>query len=64
MFGFLLYLLAACLVGGLIYWLLTMLPIPQPFKNVVLIIFVVICIVWLLGVFFGGFPMPRPIFMR
>jgi hypothetical protein len=43
-------LLIAVIVAGLIYWLLTMLPIPQPFKNVVMIIFIVICIIWLLGV--------------
>jgi len=31
-----------------------MLPIPQPFKNVVTIIFIVICIIWLLS-FIGAF---------
>jgi len=47
-------LLIAVLVIGLIYYLITMLPIPQPFKNVVTIIFIVICIIWLLS-FIGAF---------
>ena len=42
-------LLVAVIVAGLIWWLLTMLPIPEPFKKIVLVIFIVICIIWLLG---------------
>jgi hypothetical protein len=51
-------------IAGLIYWLLTLLPIPQPFKQVVMVIFVVICIIWLLGAMFGAFPAPHPLFLR
>jgi hypothetical protein len=47
-------LLIFALVAGLIYWLLTMLPIPDPFKKVVMVIFIVLCIVYLLG--FMGLP--------
>jgi hypothetical protein len=42
-------LLIAVLIFGLIYWLWTLLPIPQPFKNVALAILIIIAIVWLLG---------------
>jgi hypothetical protein len=42
-------LLVAVIIAGLVWWLLTMLPIPQPFKNVVLVIFIIICIIWLLN---------------
>ena len=42
-------LLIAVIVAGLIYYLLTLLPIPDPFKKVVLIIFIIICILWLVG---------------
>jgi hypothetical protein len=59
---FLVDLLIIALVAGLIYWLLTLLPIPQPFKNVVMAIFIVICIIWLLGAAFGSFPTPHPLF--
>ena len=47
-------LLIGVIIAGLIWYLLSMLPIPAPFKNVVLIIFIVICIIWLLG--FVGYP--------
>lgn len=51
-------LLVAVIVIGLIFWLLTMLPIPQPFLNIVKVILVVICIIWLLSFtgFLGGGP--------
>jgi hypothetical protein len=45
----LIQLLVAVIVIGLIYWLLTLLPIPQPFKNIVTVIVVIICILWLLS---------------
>ena len=52
-------LLVFALVAGLIYWLLTILPIPEPFRKFVMAVFVVLCIIWLIGTFFGGFPMSR-----
>lgn len=58
---FLIDLLIVVLVAGLIYWLLTLVPIPQPFKNVVIAIFLVICIIWLLGLMGGYFPAPHPL---
>jgi hypothetical protein len=42
-------LLVFALVAGLIYWLLTMLPIPDPFKRVVLVVFIIVCVIYLLG---------------
>jgi len=41
------------IVFGLIWWLVGILPIPQPFKNVVIAILAVIGIIYLLGVAFG-----------
>jgi hypothetical protein len=50
-------LLVAVLVAGLIWYLLSLLPIPEPFRKVVLIIFILICVIYLLGyVGFGGGP--------
>ena len=57
--NFLISLLVFALVAGLIYWLLTLLPIPEPIKKFVLAIFIVICIIWLLGTFVGGFSIPH-----
>ncbi len=42
-------LLIAIIVMGLMYWLITMLPLPQPFKQIATVILILICIVWLLG---------------
>lgn len=42
-------LLVFVIVMGLIYWLLTMLPLPEPFKKVALVIFIIICILILLN---------------
>jgi hypothetical protein len=42
-------LLVFVLVAGLIYYLLTLLPLPDPFKKIVTVIFIIICILWLLG---------------
>jgi hypothetical protein len=56
---FLFSLLVMVIVLGLIYWLITMLPLPPPFKNIALVIIVVICLIYLLGILFGGFaPFP------
>jgi hypothetical protein len=48
-------LLIAVIVIGLIYYIITLLPLPQPFKNVAIIILLLICVIWLLG-YVGAFP--------
>ena len=45
----LLTLLVFVIVAGLIYYLLTLLPLPDPFKKIALILFIVLCILWLVG---------------
>lgn len=48
-------LLVAIIVMGLLYWLVTILPLPQPFKTVATVIVILICIIWLLSfTSFGG----------
>jgi hypothetical protein len=42
-------LLVIIIVLGLVYWLITMLPLPAPFKMIAIVIFIVICILVLLG---------------
>jgi hypothetical protein len=44
----LVYLVIFLIVAGLLYWLLTMLPLPEPFKRFAIIVFVVLCIIVLL----------------
>jgi hypothetical protein len=54
-------LLVAVIVIGLLFWVLSMLPIPQPWANIAKVILVVIVIIWLLsftgllnGPYWGG----------
>lgn len=50
-------LLVAVVVAGLLFWVATLLPIPQPFKNIALIIVALILIYWIASV--GGVPLPN-----
>lgn len=61
--GILITILILALVFGLIYWIIGLLPIAQPFKNVVLVVFGVIALIYLLGLLlgFGGF---HPVILR
>ncbi len=42
-------LLIFIIVVGLLYWCVTLLPLPQPFKNIALVIVILICIIFLLN---------------
>ena len=41
-------LLIAVIVIGLIYWLVTMLPLPEPFKNIAIVIVIILAILYFL----------------
>lgn len=45
--------LVLAIVFGLIYWIVGLLPIAQPFKNIVLAIIGLIFVLYLLGAAFG-----------
>jgi hypothetical protein len=45
--------LILCVVFGLIYWIIGLLPIPAPFKTVVLVILGIIALIYLFGILFG-----------
>jgi hypothetical protein len=51
-------LLVLVIVFGLVYYLITLLPLPAPFKNVALIILILIAIILLLG-YSGLVPLRR-----
>jgi hypothetical protein len=42
-------LLVAVIVAGLVYWLFTLLPLPEPFKSIALCIVILLIIVWVLN---------------
>lgn len=46
-------LLIILLIAGAIYYIFTLLPIPQPFKNIVLVIMGLILIIYLIGMLTG-----------
>ena len=46
--------LIALVIFSLVWYLITLLPIPQPILKVIQIVFILIVIIWLLGSFFGG----------
>ena len=49
MIPFLIHIIVVMLVLGLIWYLLTLLPIPAPFAMVVRVVFIIICILVVLG---------------
>lgn len=49
MVSILIWLLIFMIVAGVIYYVLTLLPIPEPFKNIVMILFILIIL--LIGLF-------------
>jgi hypothetical protein len=52
--GFLFTLLVMVIVLGLIYWIVSLLPLPAPFKNIALVIVCVICLLYLIAMLFGA----------
>jgi hypothetical protein len=51
-------LLVTVIVIGLLYYCVTLLPLPEPFKRIAVVIFILIAIIWLLG--FVGVWGPQP----
>jgi hypothetical protein len=47
-------LLVAVVVAAIVYWIVTLIPLPQPFKNIILAILGLLFVLWILqttGVF-------------
>jgi hypothetical protein len=55
----LLSLLLIVIVFGLIYYCVTLLPIPAPFKTIAVVIVLIVAIVYLFGLIGGGAPHVR-----
>lgn len=54
MIPLLVHLLIFILIAGLIYWIITIVPLPPPFRTIALVIFAVILIIVLLSYLAGG----------
>jgi hypothetical protein len=53
MIGLLVSVLIACIIFGLLYWLITMIPLPAPFAQVARVILAVIFVIWIIYVLLG-----------
>ena len=58
---FLFSILVLVIIMGLIYWVITLLPLPEPFKQIAVVIVVIICLLYLLSMLFG-YAGPLPVF--
>lgn len=58
MIDLLVTLIIFAVVFGLLYWLVTLLPIPEPFGTIVRVGAILLCIVLLVSMTFGGVAMP------
>jgi membrane protein YdbS with pleckstrin-like domain len=56
MLNLLVTLLIILIVIGVLWYIMGLLPIPQPIKNIALAIIGLIFVIWLLGIAFGGLP--------
>jgi uncharacterized protein YhhL (DUF1145 family) len=54
MLSLLVSLLILCLIGYVVFYIIGLLPLPQPIKNIALIIFGIIVIIYLLQLLVGG----------
>lgn len=59
MIDLLLTVIVLAIVFGLAYWLVMKLPLPDPFGPIVQVAVILICLLVLLGVVFGGVDIPR-----
>jgi hypothetical protein len=60
----LVYLFFFCIIGGVAYYIVTLLPLPEPFKNIAVICVLLILLLILISMFLGGggylhFPLHR-----
>ncbi len=56
--GLVLLLLGFALVGFLVYLIVTYIPMPEPFKQVIIVACVVLIVLYLLAIIFGGAALP------
>ena len=64
MFELLIGLIIFVVVLGLVFWLVGMLPIDGNLKNIINVALILVAVIYLLGILFGGAPMPHLIVPR
>ena len=48
-----------CVIAGLIYWLVSLLPLPAPFPTIIQVCVILIILLYAVGLLFGGVSLPR-----
>jgi hypothetical protein len=64
MISLLIYILVMCIVFALFYWILSMVPLPPPVKQIVTVVIAVIFVIFLIYLILplaGGAPALRPL---
>jgi hypothetical protein len=56
MIGLLISIIVLCIVVAVVFWLFTMLPIPQPLLNIIKVCIVLIVLLYFIGMFAGYAP--------
>ena len=56
--GLLVTILVLVLIGGVLWWVVSLIPLPAPFGTVVQVVLGLIFVLVLLGVIFGGISVP------
>jgi len=58
MTGLLVLFLTLALIGFICYLILTYIPMPEPFKQILIVIMVILLILWLIGNLSGNLSLP------
>lgn len=53
MIDFLIYFLVLCIVLGLVWWIITQLPLPEPFGRIARVVFIVVAVILLIYLLLG-----------
>jgi hypothetical protein len=59
MIDFLIYVVVLCIVFGLVYYIVTLLPLPHPFKTIAVVAVLLIFLLIILGALTGYAPLPK-----
>jgi hypothetical protein len=59
MIEFLIWVVILCIIFGLIYYIVSLMPLPPPFKNIAMIVILVVFLLILLFSLLGTVPMPK-----
>lgn len=58
MLSLLISLIILCIILAVVYWILTMIPVPPPMVWIVRVVFALICLIAVLSLLLGGWTLP------